>query len=75
MVSEQLIMDVSKGNFGALKIIKDMMYYAKWWDMMKLLEKRSIVGEKLYLKVTDEFNGDFMKFGDYLKGELQNGKK
>jgi hypothetical protein len=72
VVSENLIRDVADGNFGALKIVKDLMYFTQWYGMMSLLKKRGIIGSVLYSKVIDEFHRDHMKFGEYLKTELHD---
>lgn len=71
----ELIMKVSKGNPGALSVIKQLEWYSRWYEMLKFLDKKGIVGGEIWAKYKDEFHQDASKFARWLEDEMARDKE
>lgn len=66
----ELIMEVSKGNPGALTVIKRLEWYSKWFELIKFMKKIDLVGGEIWAKYKDEFHQDIDKFERWLEEEM-----
>lgn len=60
--TRQLIMDVMDGNPGALTIIRRLMYFAPWPQLLQYLKDQGLVGSELWRVVKDEYEQDWTQF-------------
>lgn len=69
MVSEDLIMSVGKGNPGAFVVIKELMWFTKWYQMMVWC-KDNLSGADLWEKYKDIFHQDSNALGLWIEKEM-----
>ncbi len=62
--TKELIMDVMAGNPGAFTIIRDLMVYPTWLQLLAHLKHNDLVGSELWRIVKDEYNHDIPQFID-----------
>ena len=68
-ISNRLILEVAKGNVGALRVIKELMYFSKWFEMMQWCAS-NLSGASLWKKYKDDFHYDIMKLGGFIQDEI-----
>jgi|WetSurMetagenome_2_1015567.scaffolds.fasta_scaffold1381910_2 hypothetical protein len=74
ILNEQLILEVAKGNPGAIVIIGRLQYFSKWYDMMQWC-RDNLVGEYLWMKYKDDFHYDIMALGNFIQEQMSAAKK
>ena len=62
--TKELIMDVMAGNPGAFTIIRDLMRYPTWYQLLHHLKTQGLVGTELWRIVKDDYNHDIPQFID-----------
>ena len=62
--TKELIMDVMAGNPGAFTIIRDLMVYPTWLQLLAHLKHNDLVGSELWRIVKDDYNHDIPQFID-----------
>ncbi len=62
--SKELIMNVMAGNPGAFTIIRDLMIYPTWYQLLHHLKTHDLVGTELWRIVKDDYNHDIPQFID-----------
>lgn len=67
--TKKLVMRVADGNPGALTVIKELLWFTKWHEMIRCLEEINLTGSELWRTVKDEYGGDSMAFGHWLDAE------
>ncbi len=60
--TKELIMGVSAGNPGAFTIIRDLMIYPTWLQLLAHLKHNDLVGSELWRTVKDEYNHNIPQF-------------
>lgn len=60
--TKQLIMDVMAGNPGAFTIIRELMSFPTWFQLLYHLKEHGLVGSELWRIVNDEYNHDYKRF-------------
>ncbi len=60
--TKELIMDVMAGNPGAFTIIRDLMVYPTWLQLLAHLKHNDLVGSELWRIVKDEYNHNIAQF-------------
>lgn len=60
--TKELIMDVMDGNPGAFTIIRDLMVYPTWYQLLHHLKTHDLVGAALWRSVKDEYGDDISQF-------------
>lgn len=60
--TKELIMDVMAGNPGAFTIIRDLMVYPMWYQLLHHLKTHDLVGTGLWRIVKDEYGHDISQF-------------
>ena len=60
--TKELIMDVMAGNPGAFTIIRDLMVYPTWLQLLAHLKHNDLVGTELWRIVKDEYNHNIAQF-------------
>ena len=58
----QLIMDVMDGNPGAFVIVRRLMYFTIWYQLLLHLKNNDLIGSHLWQVVKDDYGHDWMKF-------------
>lgn len=67
---ENLITDVSEGNPGSMKVIKELMWFSRWEKMLRYFKDVGLTGGRLWAKVSDEYHLDFHTFGHAIDEEM-----
>lgn len=67
--TKNLALSVADGCIGALQIINELLYFSKWFGMMKWCEK-NLKGSELWKKYKDNFNCQFMDLGYWIKKKM-----
>lgn len=62
--TRQLIMDVMNGNPGAFTIIRELMAFPTWFQLLYYLKDEGLIGSELWRIVKDEYNHDYKRFVD-----------
>ena len=62
--TQQLILDVIDGNPGAFTIIRHLMAFAIWYQLLHYLKSQRLVGSELWRIVKDEYTHDYGRFVD-----------
>ena len=62
--TQQLILDVIDGNPGAFTIIRQLMAFAIWYQLLHYLKSQHLVGSELWRVVKDEYAHDYGRFVD-----------
>ena len=62
--TKELIMGVMAGNPGAFTIIRDLMVYPTWLQLLAHLKHNDLVGSELWRIVKDDYNHDIPQFID-----------
>ncbi len=60
--TQELIMNVMAGNPGAFTIIRTLMVYPTWLQLLAHLKNNDLVGSELWRIVKDEYNHDIAQF-------------
>ncbi len=60
--SKELIMNVMAGNPGAFTIIRTLMVYPTWLQLLYHLKHNDLVGSELWRIVKDEYNHNIAQF-------------
>jgi hypothetical protein len=63
-LTRQLILDVMDGNPGAFTIIRQLMSFAIWYQLLHHLKSQHLVGGELWRVVKDEYAHDYGRFVD-----------
>lgn len=66
---EQLVLDVARNNPGAITVIKELLWFTKWFDMMNWC-KDNLNGSALWEKYKDEFHYDSTKLGYWIQDKM-----
>ena len=72
--TENLILDVAKGNPGAITVIKGLMYFTKWHEMMKWCQS-NLSGSNLWEKYKDTYHCDVLSLGKWIETQLTTTKE
>ena len=62
--TQELIMDVMAGSPGAFTIIRDLMVYPTWYQLLHHLKHNDLVGNDLWRIVKDDYKHDIPQFID-----------
>lgn len=62
--TRQLIMDVMNGNPGAFTIIRELMAFPTWFQLLYYLKEEGLIGSELWRIVKDEYDHDYKRFVD-----------
>ncbi len=62
--TKELIMGVMAGNPGAFTIIRDLMVYPTWLQLLAHLKHNDLVGSELWRIVKDDYNHGIPQFID-----------
>ena len=62
--TKELIMDVMAGSPGAFTIIRDLMVYPTWYQLLHHLKHNDLVGTELWRIVKDDYQHDIPQFID-----------
>jgi hypothetical protein len=62
--TQQLILDVTDGNPGAFTIIRHLMAFTIWHQLLHFLKNQRLVGSELWRIVKDEYTHDYGRFVD-----------
>lgn len=66
----EMIMDVAQGNPGAIRVIRELQWFTKWYEIMKYCKKKGIVGDKLWIMYKDEFECNSHDLGRKLEKDM-----
>ena len=58
----QLIMDVMDGNPGAFVVIRRLMYFTMWYQLLRHLKDQGLIGSRLWQVVKDEYGHNWTHF-------------
>lgn len=73
-MDKELILKLSEGNLGALRVISELQWYRNWNDMLKWMLKTGLVGHKIWEKYKDEYHESWSGFGDWVQGQTYKDK-
>lgn len=62
--------EVADGNPGAWRVVQELMWFSRWYEMMQWLKIKGITGSKLWMLYKDEHNQDKFKTGDYIQKQM-----
>jgi hypothetical protein len=62
--THELIIDVMDGNPGAFTIIRSLMAYPTWLQLLVHLKQNDLVGSELWRIVKDEYGHNIVRFID-----------
>jgi hypothetical protein len=62
--TRQLIMDVMNGNPGAFTIIRELMAFPTWFQLLYYFKEQGLIGSELWRVVKDDYNHDYKRFVD-----------
>lgn len=65
--SEKISKEVANGNPGAWRVIQELMYFTKWFDMMLCLKRHGMTGSKLWELYKDKHREDRFALGDEIR--------
>ena len=68
--AEKIVISVSQGNPGALRVAMELMYFSKWYSMMQWCEK-NLKGSDLWVKYKDVFHCDVIALGTWIQLEMK----
>jgi hypothetical protein len=60
--TQQLIMDVMDGNPGAFTIIRELMKFPTWYQLLHHLKSQRVIGSALWQVVKDDYGHDVKRF-------------
>ncbi len=60
--TKQLLMDVMDGNPGAFTIIRRVMVFPTWYQLLHHFKTQGLVGSELWRVVKDEYDHDLTQF-------------
>ena len=67
----KLITSVAQGNPGAMIVIRELMWFSKWFQMMCWADEAGLTGSKLWEKYKDEFHQDWHALGEWMQEEMR----
>lgn len=67
----EMIHAVAEGNPGAMTVIRELMYFSKWSQMMYWCRATGFVGPKIWEKYKDEFHQDWHALGEWMQEEMR----
>ena len=67
--TKQLVMDVAQGNPGAFRVIDELCYFTKWYDMMQWC-KAHLSGADLWEKYKDDFHEEWHPLGEWIQRQM-----
>lgn len=70
-----LALEVAQGNPGALSVIRQLMWYSKWHEMMRYMLKNKIVGPEVWVLYKDKFHEDITKTAEHLEKLMSKDKE
>jgi hypothetical protein len=69
--TRQLIVDVMDGNPGALTIIRKLMEFPTWYQLLHHLKSQGVVGGALWQVVKDNYGHDLERFVNDQLGQMR----
>jgi hypothetical protein len=60
--AQQLIMEVMDGNPGAFTIIRELMTFPTWYQLLHHLKNQHVIGSALWQVVKDDYSHDVKRF-------------
>lgn len=72
--TEQLAIDVSKGNPGAVRVIVELLWFSDWVKMMKWC-KDNLSGADLWEAYKDDFDMSVYKLGEWIQHQMSLSQK
>jgi len=72
---KQLILDITQGNLGAMRVVKELQWFSKWFDIMQYCKAEGIIGGKLWELYKDKYKYSAMALGEYLQDEMYKDKR
>lgn len=69
--AEAISKEVADGNIGAWRVVQELMYFTKWFDMMLCLKRHGMVGSKLWELYKDKHKEDRFALGEEIKGIMR----
>ena len=61
MKTKDLILKLTEGNPGALRVVIELQWYRNWNDMLKWMLKTGLTGYKIWEKYKDEYREKLKK--------------
>ena len=72
--TKELIMDVMAGNPGAFTIIRNLMLYPTWYQLLQHLKTHDLVGTELWRIVKDDYDHNIPQFIDDQLQSMSSGR-
>lgn len=67
--TKNLALNVADGNPGALRVVDELLYFTKWFEMMKWC-KKNLKGSDLWVKYKDDFKCQSDKLGYWIQEKI-----
>lgn len=67
----KLITEVAEGNPGAMRVIKELQWFTKWFDMMLCLKRHNMTGGKLWELYKDKHHESWSALGKEIEGIMR----
>lgn len=64
--TKNLVIEVSQGNPGALRVIDELLWFSDWYKMMTWCKENDLCVPNLWIKYKDEFHCDSFKLGNWI---------
>jgi hypothetical protein len=66
----ELVVEVAKGNPGALSVIKELAWFSRWFEIMTWC-KDNLSGHLLWGKYKDEFHCNAINLGRWIETQIE----
>lgn len=67
--TKKLALSVADGNPGALRVIDELLWFSKWFEMMQWC-KSNLKGENLWMKYKDDFHCQSDLLGHWIQEQM-----
>lgn len=67
---QELVFEVTKGNPGALTVVRELQWFSRWEKMLRYFKEIGLTGGALWAKCKDEYHLSFHDFGTAIDQEM-----
>lgn len=67
---QDLILEVSQGNPGAITVIRELQWFSRWEKMLRYFKETGLVGGVLWVRFKDDYHQSVHDFGNAIDKEI-----
>lgn len=65
-----LAVKLSEGNPGAATVLRELMWYSKWFEMLQYMERTGLKGPAIWILYKDTYHRNIEEFVKHLSHEM-----